>query len=102
MVEQSQSCGYIGNLIWSANTYTLARIGIPSKTTVLFWYPPDPSEDVGVADLKAWCKSERVFIGRDLENKTQVIEDLMQNDQNVVVVNSLDSLIERMAAWVNR
>lgn len=78
------------------------KFAIASATTVLFWYPPDASEDVGVADLKAWCKSERVFIGRDPENKTQVVEDLMQNDQNVVVVNSLDALVEKMAAWVNR
>lgn len=76
------------------------KFAIASATSIIFWYPKDESEDVGATDLKAWCKSDKVFVGKDPENQSADMLSLLAGDTRVNISGTMDELVERLVNWL--
>ena len=72
------------------------KFAIASATAIIFWYPKDGSEDVGAADLKAWCRSDKVFVGKDPENENSDMASLLAGNTKANISSSIDELIDRL------
>lgn len=77
------------------------KFAAASATAIVFWFPADATEDIGALDLKAWYKSDRVFIGRDPVNQTTIVDEISK-EPKVIISDSIAGLVERVSGWLNR
>jgi hypothetical protein len=77
------------------------KFAAASASAIVFWFPSDASDDIGALDLKAWYKSDRVFIGKDPSNTTAIVDEISK-EPNIIISDSLDGVVERVSVWLNR
>lgn len=85
----------------SPETDRWQKFAIGSSTAIIFWFPKNAVDDTGVIDLEPWSSSRKVLIGKDPENNSPSVIKVAENS-NIVIVDSLDGLIDKMLGLLNR